>query len=85
MKDLNIEVIGAGYEPFEKKEDGLKSYRYSIIIENSSEYDYFTEKLIDACLLETIPIYWGAPNISEYFDTRGFIICKNLDEIINSY
>ena len=50
-----------------KKEDGLKSYKYSIIIENSSEVNYFTEKLIDACLLETVPIYWGAPNISEYF------------------
>lgn len=82
--DLNVEVIGAGYVPFELKEDGLKSYRYSIIIENSSEYDYFTEKLIDACLLETVPIYWGAPNISEYFDTRGFIICKNLDEILQA-
>ena len=69
------------YKPFEKKEDGLKSYKYSIIIENSSETDYFTEKVIDACLLETIPIYWGAPNISKYFDTRGFIVCKNIQEI----
>ena len=78
---INIAVIGRGYKPFEKKEDGLKSYKYSIIIENSSETDYFTEKVIDACLLETIPIYWGAPNISKYFDTRGFIVCKNIQEI----
>ena len=33
---INIAVIGRGYKHFEKKEDGLKSYKYSIIIENSS-------------------------------------------------
>ena len=79
--ELNIAVIGRGYKPFKNKEDGLKSFRYSIVIENSSEQDYFTEKLVDACLLETIPIYWGAPNISKYFDIRGFIVCNSSDEI----
>jgi hypothetical protein len=79
---IDIAVIGRGYKPFEKKEDGLKSYKYSIIIENSSEDNYFTEKLVDACLLETVPIYWGAPNISKYFDVKGFIICENFEEII---
>jgi len=81
-KNLDISVIGRGYKPFKNKEDGLKSFRYSIVIENSSELDYFTEKVIDACLLETIPIYWGAPNISKYFDTRGFIICESIDQIL---
>ena len=80
----NVSVIGRGYKPFENKEDGLKSYRYSIVIENTSELDYFTEKVIDACLLETIPIYWGAPNISKYFDTRGFIVCENIDQILQA-
>ncbi len=73
--------MGEDINLFKKKEDGLKSYKYSIIIENSSEDNYFTEKLIDACLLETVPIYWGAPNISKYFDVKGFIICKNFEEI----
>lgn len=83
-KNFNVSVIGRGYRPFENKEDGLKSYRYSIVIENTSELDYFTEKVIDACLLETIPIYWGAPNISKYFDTRGFIVCENIDQILQA-
>ena len=82
--NFNVSVIGRGYRPFENKEDGLKSYRYSIVIENTSELDYFTEKVIDACLLETIPIYWGAPNISKYFDTRGFIVCKSIDQILQA-
>ncbi len=83
-RHLDVQVIGAGYKPFKNKEDGLKSYRYSIVIENSAEQDYFSEKVIDACLLETIPIYWGAPNISEYFDLRGFVICKDLNDILNA-
>ena len=82
--NFNVSVIGRGYRPFENKEDGLKSYRYSIVIENNSELDYFTEKVIDACLLETIPIYWGAPNIAKYFDTRGFIVCENIDQILQA-
>ena len=82
--NFDISVIGRGYKPFEHKEDGLKPYRYSIIIENSSENDYFSEKLVDACLLETVPIYWGAPNISKYFDPRGFIICKNIEQIFHA-
>ena len=82
--ELNIAVIGRSYKPFENKEDGLKSFRYSIVIKNSSEQDYFTEKVIDACLLETIPIYWGAPNISKYFDIRGFIVCNSSDEIVDA-
>lgn len=81
---LDISILGRGYKPFKNKEDGLKSFKYSIIIENIVENDYITEKIIDACLCETIPIYWGAPNISDYFDSRGIIICNNADEILEA-
>ena len=57
---------------------------YSVIIENIREKDYFTEKIVDACLCNTVPIYWGAPNISDYFDHRGMIICSNESDIINA-
>ena len=77
----NISIMGGGYIPFKHKEDGLKSYRYSIVIESISERNYFSEKIVDACLLETVPIYWGAPNITDYFEEKGMIICKNKEEI----
>lgn len=82
--DINISILGRGYNPFKNKEDGLKSFMYSIVIENIREKDYFTEKIVDSCLCDTIPIYWGAPNISDYFDKRGMIICKSFDDIINA-
>ena len=82
--NLDISILGRGYNPFKDKEDGLKSFKYSIIIENIKEKDYFTEKIIDACLCKTIPIYWGAPNIRDYFDYRGIIICNSINEIMDA-
>lgn len=81
---INADVMGRGYEPFERKSDGLARYRFSVIIENSREVNYFTEKLIDAILCRTIPIYWGCPNIGDYFDTRGMIICETFDDVQNA-
>ncbi len=80
-RGLDVDVMGRGYTPFERKEEGLLPYRYSVVIENVREADYFTEKIVDACLCETVPIYWGAPNIGEYFDPRGMIICNSREEI----
>lgn len=77
----DIEIMGRGYVPFEKKADGLAPYRYSIVIENAQELNYFSEKLVDALLCETVPIYWGCPNVAEFFDTGGMMICNSLDDI----
>jgi hypothetical protein len=78
---LDIDVMGGGYAPFEKKSDGLAPYRYSVVIENAREPDYFTEKLIDAILCLTVPIYWGCPNIGDYFDTSAFVVCETEGDI----
>ncbi|NJL30698.1 MAG: hypothetical protein HC898_03175 [Phycisphaerales bacterium] len=70
-----------GTNLLKKKSDGLAPYRYSVVIENVREPDYFSEKLIDAMLCDTVPIYWGCTNIGEYFDTAGMMICTSMDEI----
>jgi len=78
---IAIDVMGGGYQPFHAKSDGLVPYRYSVVIENVRERHYFTEKLIDAILCKTVPIYWGCPNIGDYFDTKGMVICKTAEDI----
>lgn len=78
---LDVDVMGRGYKPFEVKSDGLAPYRYSVVIENVREPDYFTEKLIDAILCECVPIYWGCPNIDRFFDTSGMILCETEEEV----
>jgi hypothetical protein len=39
----------------------------SICIENSAQENYFTEKVIDCLLAWTMPLYWGCPNIGNFF------------------
>ena len=78
---LDVDVMGRGYKPFERKQDGLAPYRYSVVIENIREADYFTEKMVDAALCETVPIYWGCPNIETFFNPDGMIICQSADDI----
>lgn len=79
---LPVDVMGRGYRPFADKAEGLAHYRYSVVIENLREPSYFTEKLVDAALCRTVPIYWGAPDIGDYFDTDGIIICSSLADIL---
>lgn len=74
---LDVDVMGGGYRPFGEKSEGLAPYRYSVVIENVRERNYFTEKLIDAILCRTVPIYWGCPNIGDFFDTSGMVICND--------
>lgn len=49
------------------KWDAIAPYKYHIVIENTSIDDYWTEKLADAFLGLSFPIYYGAPNITKYF------------------
>ena len=51
----------------------FETAQFSLAIENSEQTDYFSEKIIDCLVTKTIPIYWGCPNIEQYFDTTGWI------------
>ena len=46
---------------------GLAEYDYSVCIENISYKNYWTEKIADAILSWSIPIYYGSPNIYNFF------------------
>jgi hypothetical protein len=56
---------------------------FHVAVENSQNKNYFTEKIVDAFLCKTLPIYWGCPNIGEYFDDRGIISFHNEDELLD--
>ena len=76
-----MDVFGRGYDPIEFKIDGLKDYRFSVVIENCKRDYWFTEKLIDCFATGTIPIYWGCPSIGDFFNTDGMLIFDNMDEL----
>lgn len=77
----DLHALGRGYRPLEEKADGHNPYHFSVVIENSREPGYFTEKLIDSFLCHSLPIYWGAPDIEHFFDPRGMIICSSPEDI----
>ncbi|MBO27586.1 MAG: hypothetical protein CML61_02310 [Rhodobacteraceae bacterium] len=81
-EQLDVDVLGRGYAPFDSKADGLAPYRFSVIIENVRERNYFTEKLVDAILCETVPIYWGCPNIGDFIDPACMIQCDSEAEVL---
>ena len=68
--------------PYIEKEIMFNNAKFSIIVENSVEKNYFSEKLIDCLCTNTIPIYNGCPNIFDYFDKKSFLIFNSLDELI---
>ncbi len=82
--EIDLEAIGRGYKPFDLKSEGLAPYRFSVVIENVREENYFTEKLIDAILCETVPIYLGCPNINRFMNTDGMITCETTDDLRNA-
>jgi hypothetical protein len=63
---------------------GLKDYMFSIIIENQKKDYLFTEKLIDALLTGTVPIYYGCPSIGDFFNTDGMIIVDNVNDYMTA-
>lgn len=67
-----------------ESKDPLFDSQFHIVIENVKRKYWFTEKLIDCIKAKSVPVYWGCPNIDEYFNTDGFIIVNSLDEIVEA-
>ena len=66
LKD-DIDIYGFGHNPLPDKRFGLDQYLFTLVIENMQSDSYWTEKLSDAFLARTIPIYIGCENIGDYF------------------
>lgn len=67
--------------PFEpNRERYFANAMFNIVCENQYMNDMFTEKLIDCLRSKTVPVFFGCPNIGEYFDERGIIKFSNIEE-----
>jgi alpha(1,3/1,4) fucosyltransferase len=64
-----------------------RSHKFSIAFENSSYPGYTTEKLMDAFLAGSLPIYWGDIKVHEDFNSAAFVgaMCKcNVIEMVKT-
>lgn len=65
-----------GSLPYHNKDNSILPYKYIFNAENNQIHNYFTEKIIDGILGESLVFYWGCPNIEKYIDPRAFIKLK---------
>ena len=63
------------------KRSAICPYMFSVVMENESVPNYYTEKLTDCFAAGTVPIYWGATNIGHKFDDRGIIVLDDKFDI----
>lgn len=77
-----LELFGTGAnKPLKSKDEGLADFQYSIVIENTYNPMYFTEKILDCFATGTIPIYWGCPNIGDFFNDKGIISFEKVEDL----
>lgn len=81
-QDIDLDIYGApenGFRrwrastPLHDKRRALLPYRYYFDAENNSTPNFYTEKIVDCLLAETLCFYWGCPNLDSFLDPRAYI------------
>lgn len=68
--------------PFhETRNDFFDKAMFHIAVENSQQKNYFTEKVIDCFASKTIPIYYGCPNLGDWFNMDGVLTFDDLSSL----
>lgn len=62
-----------------KKYETLASYKFSLCFESMGIEGFISEKIFDCLLVGTIPVYLGAPDISEWVPPECFIDVREFD------
>jgi hypothetical protein len=65
----------------ENKIEIISAYKFNVCFENISYPGYITEKIFDAFLAKTIPIYYGAPDISRFIPSNTFIDASKFKKV----
>ena len=72
--------LGRAYEKFNDMVTALAPFKYSVVVENSIEPHYFSEKILNCLACKTIPIYWGHESIRQYFDTSNWLFFNDVED-----
>ena len=66
-------ILERGENSGKAKMEFLNNYKFNLCFENSSYAGYATEKLYEAYMYGTVPIYWGSTTIDCDFNTKAFL------------
>lgn len=67
------------YGDFKSMAEMCENYTFTIAIENTSHDHYFTEKIVNPLIYNTIPLYWGCKNIEEYLPNFSIKLTGNIN------
>lgn len=67
-----IDVFGSGIRPVADKADAIWNYKFHIVLENDCSDYFMTEKLPDAFLGWSYPIYYGSSEAYHHFPEGSF-------------
>lgn len=59
----------------------LENYKFTIAFENSQYPGYVSEKLAEPMVANSIPIYWGDPNIHFDFNPHSFVCADESENL----
>lgn len=74
-----MERFGRGFKWIETKAEAIDDYEFHVAIENHYAPHVWTEKLADTFLGYAVPIYYGCPNIYDYFPEESLILIDIYD------
>jgi hypothetical protein len=84
--DFNKGGVGRPYSAAGQSEGKQICYKepmFHVCVENVNYNNWYTEKISDAFLTKTIPLYWGCSNISDFgYDEKGIIRFGNPEELL---
>ena len=63
----------------DSKADLQRKSKFTLCFESTSHRGFNTEKITDAFFSDTIPVYYGDPDITQIFNPKAFINCTDFD------
>lgn len=86
LKNKSFNSVNQVYQGKVKdKWETMSEYKFVFTFENSEYPNLITEKIFDAIFAGSVPIYLGAPNITNYINSSLFIDYRNFENMEELY
>jgi hypothetical protein len=82
LHNMDGDISGRGETGWVRsKINFVSNYKFTIAFENVKQYGMISEKIMTAFQGESVPIYWGAPDVSDIYNERSFLNLSGIDSI----
>lgn len=65
--------------PVKDKYEFIRKYKFNLAFENSLAPGYTTEKLLEPLTENTVPVYWGNPEVDKDFNKEAFVFVNDFE------